>query len=295
MKFLHLSQHTARLLTLSLSVAAILSLFLLAAGLPRLDLGPGQRWVMAEEQPTPTQAGAVIPWDMELIFKIFLIVSGLMVIISLPFVLKSKESRRRFMKSMAIMFIYLAVLALILSLYQPKEQELLAQPTPYAANLDASGPLSGVQNLPPVQEFTPPPTPPWVRYLTSLLVILALGAAGYWLWRITHRPKVELAEITRVALRNLAQGREWEDTVIQCYAQMNAAVSQRRGIERREAMTAREFSLRLEQSGLPRESIQRLTRLFEKARYGGHHSLSNEASEATLCLTDILASLGEKP
>jgi hypothetical protein len=58
-------------------------------------------------------------------------------------------------------------------------------------------------------------------------------------------------------------------------------------------MTPSEFAARLEQAGLPAEPVQRLTRLFEKVRYGGLRSTPTEAEEAVACLRDILHACGE--
>lgn len=101
-------------------------------------------------------------------------------------------------------------------------------------------------------------------------------------------PLRELADITRTTLDDLSAGKDWEDAVVRCYAQMNTVVGIRPGLRRQQAMTTSEFAVRLEQAGLPGEPVRRLTRLFEAVRYGSRKSRPEEAHEAVNYLTAIL-------
>lgn len=58
-------------------------------------------------------------------------------------------------------------------------------------------------------------------------------------------------------------------------------------------MTPGEFALRLEQSGLPGDAVRRLTRLFERVRYGNQKAGLKDTNEAVACLTAILQYCGE--
>jgi hypothetical protein len=49
----------------------------------------------------------------------------------------------------------------------------------------------------------------------------------------------------------------------------------------------------LEKAGLPREPVNRLTRLFESVRYGARTSAQSDVDEAIACLTSILKYCGE--
>jgi len=93
--------------------------------------------------------------------------------------------------------------------------------------------------------LAPPAVPGWVRFAVTLGIVLLAAALGYWVWRLVHKPKEELQEITRSALGDLLAGRNWEDVVIRCYADMSVTVSRRRGVWRHQAMTPREFAMRL--------------------------------------------------
>jgi hypothetical protein len=74
---------------------------------------------------------------------------------------------------------------------------------------------------------------------------------------------------------------------------MSRVVGERQGLRREYAMTPAEFAVRLENAGLPREPVRRLTRLFESARYGARTSTQDDIDEAVDCLTSILKYCGE--
>jgi hypothetical protein len=109
-----------------------------------------------------------------------------------------------------------------------------------------------------------------------------------------RRPLEELAEITRDSLRDLSlRNASYHDTIIQCYERMSRAVGVKRGLSREISMTPSEFVTRLEKAGLPHESVNRLTQLFETVRYGSQISEQREVDEAISCLTTILKYCGE--
>ena len=74
---------------------------------------------------------------------------------------------------------------------------------------------------------------------------------------------------------------------------MSEVVSRTRGLSRQEAMTPTEFAFRLKRAGLPGDSVQRLTHLFESVRYGARKPAKNEINEAVSCLNVILHYCGE--
>jgi hypothetical protein len=100
--------------------------------------------------------------------------------------------------------------------------------------------------------------------------------------------------VARNSLHELSQQGASHDAIIRCYENMNEAVFARRGLQREYTMTAAEFAQRLEDAGLPHEPVNRLTRLFESARYSSHTSTQKDIDEAVSCLTSILQCCGEK-
>jgi hypothetical protein len=135
------------------------------------------------------------------------------------------------------------------------------------------------------------PINPILVYGTSA-VVAALIVGGIWLLVITVRrrrdPLDDVAHGARAALADLDGGKDVRETILRCYVDMNRAVNQSHGMRRQPAMTPREFESRLALAGLPSRQIERLTRLFEKVRYGGHDAGQAEIMEARDCLTDIL-------
>jgi len=158
-------------------------------------------------------------------------------------------------------------------------------------------------NMPP-PVFEPPQISDTLSFFISLGIVLisAVFAWRFYLWwkrqsglASSSNPLNKLARIARTSLRELSLGQASHDAIIQCYENMSRVVDKRRGLHRSHAMTAAEFARNLENAGLPREPVNRLTRLFESARYSARASTQNDIDEAIACLTSILKYCGEMP
>ena len=103
----------------------------------------------------------------------------------------------------------------------------------------------------------------------------------------------EIIKIARSSLRDLSSGRESTDVILKCYFQMNDVVAEKKKVRRDLSVTPAEFATRLERSGLPGDAVRRLTRLFERARYGSRKMEPKDINEAVACLTAILQYCGE--
>jgi hypothetical protein len=124
----------------------------------------------------------------------------------------------------------------------------------------------------------------WLALLGAFLV--------YQAWR-RHRSRRlttvnDIADIAKASLADLAEGRHWDDVVIEVYARMNEAIWRDRGLHRDSSSTPREFAARLSRTGLPDSSVEELTRLFETVRYGGNVSDAAAEQRAAACLESIL-------
>lgn len=155
--------------------------------------------------------------------------------------------------------------------------------------------LGSGQGSPPV--FTPPATAPWLSFIIGLVLILGTLLLAWWLWNMgTHsrnkNVRQNLAAIARDTLDEIADGRDFYDTVTNCYMRMIDTVSSGRGILRQETMTPAEFANKLDAAGLPGEPVHRLTRLFEAVRYGAKKPGQVETSEAVSCLNAIVTACG---
>lgn len=155
------------------------------------------------------------------------------------------------------------------------------------------------QNIPP-PVFVPPQPSSWLTYLASLLVVvlaLLMAWRAYVFWKRNfvpeQQPLKEIAKIARASLRDLKDGVDSTDVVMNCYFRMSRAVSENRQLTRGESMTPAEFALQLERAGLPGDAVQKLTRLFEGVRYGGRRAGPKDVNEAVAALTSILHYCGE--
>ena len=159
----------------------------------------------------------------------------------------------------------------------------------------------GASDALPPPEFVPPQTISLASYLVSfglavLLVLLAWKLFNLWKENSAATaglPLNKIARIARSSLNDLSSGRESTDVIMNCYFRMSDVVENKRNFSRNPSMTPAEFATRLEQGGLPSEAVQRLTRLFERVRYGGYRSETRDVNEAVACLTTILHHCGE--
>ena len=153
----------------------------------------------------------------------------------------------------------------------------------------------------PLPQFMPPQSISLTSYLISfgiaiLLVIVARRVYATWkeIKKSVPEPSFKkIAGIARSSLREISSGRDSTDVIINCYFRMSDVVADKRNLNRSVAMTPNEFAGRLEQAGLPGDAVRRLTRLFEKVRYGGYRTDSKAVNEAVACLTTILHYCGE--
>jgi hypothetical protein len=169
-------------------------------------------------------------------------------------------------------------------------------------NVNVAGAGGQAENLPniPPPVFTPPREIPWLSLLVGMLIILITVFLMWKLYRIWQEMNPgransmqSIARIARATLRDLSSGRESTDVILNCYFRMSDVVSDKKNLRRDTSMTPAEFALRLEQSGLPGDAVQRLTRLFESVRYGERRAGPTETNEAVACLTTILQYCGE--
>lgn len=149
-----------------------------------------------------------------------------------------------------------------------------------------------LQERPPDDLFDNPPD--WldsVSVAATLVVLIIIGVVIYAAMRIQRYRKPPLELVARDAEATLAEiraGVEVKDAVMRCYLDMSNTLIRQRGLARDEGMTPREFEEVLVEEGLPPESVDRLTRLFERVRYGAREASEEDKLEATAALEEIV-------
>jgi hypothetical protein len=291
MKLPKLTPKLKRIFVIVLASLGVLTLVLLAASLQSVELKPAQAFFSGEGSQTNVFSEfahlAETVGTISLGEAIMLTV-GFLILFVLLLAMLSPEARKRLLKM--IFRVGLTVWAIYYALTKFRPEGVFGTEVEGAA-LEQGPEVIGVSPPP----YVPLTVPPWLIYVASLLTVLFFVGIGFWLYRILRPPKrqfQDLARAARSALKDLSDGRDWEDAVIRCYVRMSEALGQERGLHRQQAMTPQEFASRLEQAGLPSDPIRRLTRLFEKARYGGQKSSREDVNEAVTCLTAILQAVG---
>jgi VanZ family protein len=273
---------------------AIASIILLSTGLSELDFRSGRPLNLlglllqriGSVRAAPPARLDTGDTSIDLLRVIFWIA----LIFSIIYAIGSSRFRRQVLRT------FLTVIFFVLAIDILRERlqfgDLLSNQSAESAAAGQGG--AGLPNPPTF--ITNPPT--WFLLIVNLLLVLIFLGALWLLWRLL-RPKPDtqalLVQEARAALTDLQAGGDLKNVVLRCYARMCRVLRESRNIERRRAMTPREFERHLAEIGLRDEHIRRLTRLFEGVRYGAKPSGRPEEREAIACLTAIVQNYEETP
>jgi hypothetical protein len=281
---------------------ALVSLVLLAGSLKSIDFRPGESFGRPDAVKLNgsvdlgemiTDAAKVPLWKQVLfwvtLFVIVLLIASLL------------DPQQR--KKLILAFIRLALFVLVFLYIVENKPEIFAG---FLSQLTLGGDLATDPQAAgaPLPVFQPPQVPNWLSYAVALGFVLLGALFLWWLNRLWGRIKVlistpepldELAEIARQSIGELQSGGNFENSILECYARMSSVVDKRKGLHRENAMTPAEFAARLTRAGLPREPVEKLTRLFEAARYGRQPAGQTEIDQAVTSLSSILRYCGEQP
>lgn len=218
----------------------------------------------------------------------------LLIMIVLIAALLSRELRKRLLLIVIRVGITYWALYIIFTRYHDMLLQMGSTPAPSGTVQVASGGT-------PIPTFIPPQAISLTSYLVSFGIAVLLVLLSWKLFKLWKENSAnssssslhKLAGIARSSLHDLSSGRDSTDVIMNCYFRMSDIVESKRNLSRNKSMTPTEFASRLEQAGLPSDAVHRLTRLFERVRYGGHRSATPEVNEAVACLTTILQYCGE--
>jgi hypothetical protein len=272
--------------TLILGGISILVIVYLSASLGSLELKPARPFTYLQQSEN-ISPGRVPAWN-GLIYIIVLFAALLIVI----FFLLSPDQRKKFLWAVARLALAGFLVFLIFSrIDQVNQIEPSRQTTHEAVITPVPIPTESPGPEIILAEYTSAQVSPLVSYLVALGILLV--GVGVWWWLIWRRrdtaaPFGALAEIARSALNEIETGKDWGDAILNSYYRMNSVVADWRGIHRQESLTPTEFAALLISTHLPAEAVNRLTRLFERVRYGDKKSTPQDVQEAVDCFTTIL-------
>lgn len=272
-----------------LATVAVIALAVVAAGLPDMQFDPAGQLPFAMPQGEITFEGE--PSSSPPFYQTLLFWMALSVVLALLLALFDPESRKKLFQ-MLLRFGLIA-LGLYLLLNVVLETGISFGTGGQAGQGESGELLPGV-----MPSFEMPIIPPWLRFAVATGLVFA--SFWFFMWAVRQRdrrkkaemPLEDLADISRDALSQLREGRDWGDAITDCYMRMSRVVSSERGIERQASMTPHEFGLRMQQAGIPAGAVQTLTSLFEEVRYGGRQVSEQKISRATEALQAILRACG---
>jgi Domain of unknown function (DUF4129) len=276
------SNKKAALRFFSLTAAAAIAI---AAGLPSLRFDPGMPLPEAAADNSTVvlpggNGGVAIPVDKFLVTVIVVILSAIVLLAAIRKIMGLNWKDLR-------IFLGKALIAVIgFSLFLLLLFNLFPRGTPYAPKptVEPPQPVSIYEGEP---MESPPPALLWIVAAVTAALVIALGLRLFT-GKGEARKRLDLVGLEAQAARlALLGGRDFKDAIVDCYRRMIVALQKERGIERNESMTAREFEGLLEGKGVPRESVHKLTLLFESARYGSEVPSPEAEGEAIRCLEAI--------
>lgn len=257
------------LATLFLLVSGLSSIELQAIGFtPRIDLSESS--VDFPELPSLAREFREF---LQFALRVFLIA---MLPISMIYLIFSPSGRKRILVS--LLFLSVNMYVLLVLLRGIGLSQLNAEPL-------ASSELPAFETGESV-EFQPIDPPGWLA--PSIAFALAGGAAAIvFAARRRGHPVETIATVAERAISDLDSGREFDDTILNCYYQMCDHLAKSRGIRRGRAMTPREFENFLLREGYSTKGVSALTRLFEQVRYGDARLGEDHQREARHALSII--------
>lgn len=281
-----MKEHRRRWILVFLAVA-IAAMVLLAAGLGGLELREGRPMPAYPLGDGEAGADGTLPgsWLVEIVIRGALFVVAVSIPVTVVLFFVSPRMRREILRGLVAAAVIVTAILLLNARRGAREAE--------QGPLSPLSPVLDDSLLPDVDAGPVPGPPEWLVVGVSVgavLFVAALIVGVAWLaWRSrrTTDPLEELAREARGAIDAIRSGADLENVIVRCYSEMERVLRERRGIQREEAATPREFEARLRAAGLPGDAVHRLTRLFERVRYGAKAAGEVEERQAVACLTAI--------
>jgi uncharacterized membrane protein YhaH (DUF805 family) len=272
---------------LILIIIALFAVSFLAVGLSNFDFRPGSLF----EPKTLGELKAILQ-NRDRILNLILVVLILVPFLLLLFSRRSNirnpaDGSRRSGLLSHLLRIALWIVVLMIVRQRIKDRQL-------STNMLTLNPVMKWLEVTPAQVSPSTISDGWAFLISFALIFTFILI----LWVILRRRNESIAAIefinqeAQAALREIRSGAAPHDVILRCYYEMNKELSERKGIQRKEGMTPREFENRLIELGFPEEPVKQLTRLFELVRYGAKSPGQDFENQAVNCLSAIIKGIG---
>ncbi|MDW8141430.1 MAG: DUF4129 domain-containing protein [Candidatus Bipolaricaulota bacterium] len=279
-------------------LAALGALIVLAAGLSQVSFVGTRYELPSETSPSPEQlplpeAPPPSPTDPPWWTDLILIAAGTLLLASVVFlIINPKDLKEVLRRAVALSLWVIALYFIIRRLREISPIETPPEPSQESFAL----PPGPVEALPSFEQFQ---IPPWVTFFLVLAALVIIALLAYLLVRLGRRRspeylslREELAVISQRTAEELRAGASLNETILRCYREMCHLLSEHTQIALGRAMTAREFERALAAVGIQEAHIERLSRLFEWARYSNQKPSPTHEQEAISALEAIARRYG---
>jgi hypothetical protein len=276
-----------------LGFLVLLLLVLVTGSIDSLDLRPGSAFEYGQEIEAGVSAPASPP-DLE--WVIILAVSVFCVVTILILIFSTKKQRKYLLIIIAIALA--SLLGIMWWISRAETGNPFTQATAtfvHTPQIAAPSLVQGTQV--PISTYTAPVVSPWISILITFLGLCVM-ASLVWLYlrkRYFNAGTLNtFIGISERTINELQLGKDYGDTILNCYSNMIQVIDKERGIRRQGNLTPDEFISVLLRARFPEEPVRHLTKLFEMVRYGGGEATEIERQEAVACLAELIGSNREK-
>lgn len=264
-------------------ILGLFAIIPLASGLSTLQLQPGQRFTLeegddaanevevAEDEELSEQFAPTLIRNTLLVFLVIFLPLSLIVALRSPKLFKEvlKQDLRLFLIFLAVFYVF---------------RQLQLQGFFNQNKLESvEGTAVSIPDL--IQNPT--------VMIGFLLAFVMLGLFAFSMWKLWQRvsPLLNVSQIAQDAIEEIQAGVDLRDVIVRCYYDMCRALQSTNRWARSKATTPSELAEQLQVAGIAGEQTARLTRLFERVRYGGQDVGKAEEQEAIECLQAIVAAI----
>jgi hypothetical protein len=269
----------------------IWSVLVLAVSLPHLDMGPEEK---IPQLPGPKQANTTAGsgGSGEIARILYIVFIGSLIAMSALYIVISalKKDKEAFKEILAGLLVLIVVSGFFMgALY------IMDHPNILGVHMNDASSGNGTGNSTVVEKYEAAGA---VQYMAALfagaivviaLVSLAISMRSRKIEKVESQSE-ELRKKMNLAINDLKKGKEVQEVIIKCYDDMCRILTKSSGMKMKEedAMTPREFEMAiLQRMEIDKGPVERLTALFEEAKYSKHPIDNSKRKDAIKALQDL--------